>query len=62
MLSLKSIELTTQTGRSRYKDDDATITQKDESKSLKLKIATLALITQEWKEWTLLGIDKEIRI
>ena len=62
MLSLKSIELTTQTGRSRYKDDDATITQKDESKSLKLKIATLDLITQEWKEWTLLGIDKEIRI
>ena len=52
MLSLKSIELTTQTGRSRYKDDDATITQKDESKSLKLKIATLDLITQEWKEWT----------
>ena len=62
MLPLKPIDLTTKTVRSRHPDDDATTTQKDESKPLKLKITYLNLTPKKWTEWTLKGIDKEIRI
>ena len=63
MLPLKPIDLTTKTVRSRHPDDDATTTtQKNESKPLKLKITYLDLTPKKWTEWTLKGIDKEIRI
>ena len=62
MLPLKPIDLTTKTVISRHPDDDATTPQKDESKPLKLKITYLDLTPKKWTEWTLKGIDKEIRI